>query len=305
MYSNGVESRAANQSKKKIMYFLMVILILSWGLEYSIAKHALEALEPMTLLFFKYSTGIIILFFIKLKLEGRKFIRKKDIPMFILCALFGQVGYFYAEYKAMSFLPVSLITIVLAFVPVLSILVDWVLFKKRATKKIVVGIFISIVGIVLIIGVDFDMLAQGRLYGYVLAFSAVVLWNVYNFTTASLHEKYGSITLSFNQVLCALLMIWPYALSHLPEWESVTPSIIGGVLYLGLFSAAIGFVIQVKALYVLGPTVTAVFSNFLPVTTTFFGRILLKETILPLQMIGGAIVIAAGYFVIKERGRID
>lgn len=299
------ELTAADQPKKKIMYFLMVILVLSWGLEYSIAKNALEALEPMTLLFFKYTIGATILLFIKIRLEGREFIRIKDLPIFLLCALLGEVGYFYCEYKAMSFLPVSLITIILAFLPVVSILIDRVLFKKRITKKIFAGIFLSIVGIVLIIGVDLGVLTQGRLYGYILAFCAVLFWNAYNFITASLHKKYESITLSLNQMICALLMIWPYALTHLPEWESVTPGIIGGVFYLGAISTAIGFVIAVKALHVLGPTVTAVFSNFLPVTTTFFGWVLLKETIQPAQMLGGVIVIAAGYFVIKERGRID
>ncbi|GAB1475413.1 DMT family transporter [Bacillota bacterium] len=295
------ESAKTNPSKKKIMYFLMVIMVLSWGLEYAFAKQALEAFEPITLLFFKYFIGLIILLFIKLKMEGRKFIKKKDIPMFLLCALFGEVGYFYAEYKAMSFLPVSIITIVLAFVPIVSLLIDRVIYKRKVTKKTVGGVLFCVVGIGLIIGVDLDVIFEGRIFGYILAFSAVIFWNVYNFITASLHERYGSVTLSFNQIVCALLLIWPYALTHLPEWDYVTPGIIWSILYLGLVSTAVGFVIVVKALHILGPTVTSMFSNFMPVTSTVFGWLLLKETIQPLQMLGGVIVITAGYFVIKDR----
>jgi drug/metabolite transporter (DMT)-like permease len=36
-----------------------------------------------------------------------------------------------------------------------------------------------------------------------------------------------------------------------------------------------------------------------------FGWLILKETIQPAQMLGGAIVIAAGYLVIKEKGRLE
>lgn len=292
-------------SQKKKMYFLMTLLVFSWGLEYSMAKHALEAIEPMTLLFFKYLIGFFILLAIKLKLEGRNFIRKKDLPIFFLCALFGDIGYFYSEYKAMSYLPVSLITIILAFVPVVSIVIDRIFFKKIPSKKMIVGILFSIFGIALIIGIDIKVLAQGRVFGYLLSFSAVIMWNIYNFITASLHDKYASITLTLNQIICALLLVWPYALTHMPNWEVLTPSMIGGVLYLGIVSTSICFVIMVKALHILGPTVSAVFSNFLPVTSTFFGWLLLKETIMPLQMAGGIIVIAAGYFVIKERSLLD
>ena len=36
---------------------------------------------------------------------------------------------------------------------------------------------------------------------------------------------------------------------------------------------------------------------------TIFGWLILKQTISPLQMLGGVIVITAGYIVIKEKGK--
>ncbi len=290
-------------TEKNKMYLLMTFLVFSWGLEYSFAKHALEAFEPLTLLFFKYIIGVILLMALKLKIEGKGFIKKEDIPIYAICALCGDLGYFYCEYKAMSFLPVSIITIILAFVPLLSILVDRVLYGRKTSVKMLTGIIVSIIGIGMIIGVDVSYFAGGRLIGYILAFGAVVFWNVYNFVTASLHHKYDTITLTLNQIICALLMVWPFALAQPPDWSLVTPSVVVGVLYLAIVSTAICFAIMVRALSVLGPTVAAIFSNFLPVTSTFFGWLILKETIMPIQMLGGIIVVAAGYFVIKEKGR--
>lgn len=283
----------------------MILLVLAWGLEYIFAKQALDVMEPLSLIFFKYLLGAAVTLIIKLKAEGKSLIRKKDIPLFIFCAIFGDIGYFYLEYTAMDFLPVSLITIVLAFVPALSIIIDKAIFKRKITRVMAAGVLMSTIGVALVIGVDYKILFQGRLIGYLLAFGAVITWNLYNFLTASLHERYGSATLSLNQMICTLLLVWPYAFSHLPDRGTVTLGVVGGVLYLGILGAGIGFIIFVRSLHILGPTVTAIFSNFLPVTTTLFGWLILKETISPVQMAGGAVVIAAGYLVIKEKGRLE
>lgn len=292
-------------SQKRNMYLLMTAVVFAWGLEFIFAKQALAVMEPLTLVFFKYLIGLVVAVIIKLKTEGKSLIRKKDIPIFLFCALFGEVGYFYFEYSSMTYLPVSLVTIILAFVPALSIIIDKALFKKRVTKKMAAGIILSVIGIVLVIGVDWHILFQGRIIGYLLAFGAVITWNLYNFITASLHGRYETATLTMNQIVCSILLVWPYALTHLPHSGTVTPGVVGGILYLGILSTGVGFIIVVRSLHILGPTVTAIFSNFLPVTTTLFGWLMLKETILPVQMAGGIIVIAAGYLVIKEKGRLE
>lgn len=283
----------------------MIVLVFAWGLEYIFAKKALNVMEPMTLVFFKYMIGTMVVLIIKLKTEGKSLMRKKDIPLFLFCAIFGEIGYFYFEYTAIGFLPVSLVTIVLAFVPALSIIIDKAVFKRKATKKMAVGILLSVIGIIFVIGVDYKILFQGRLVGYLLAFGAVITWNLYNFLTASLHDRYNSATLTLNQLICTILLVWPYAFTHLPEPGTLTMGVIGGILYLGILSTGFGFLIQVRSLHILGPTVTAIFSNFLPVTTTLFGWLILKETISPVQLAGGTIVIAAGYLVIKEKGRLE
>lgn len=292
-------------SQKRIMCLLMTALVICWGMEYILAKQALEVIEPLTLILFKYILGFMLVLAIKLKNEGKSLMRKEDIPMFALCALFGEVGYFYLEYTSMSYLPISLLTVVLALVPALSVVIDKIVFKRKITKKIIAGIMLGIIGIALVIGVDYKILFEGRLIGYLLAFGAVVSWNVYNFFTASLHGKYETATLTMNQMICSILLCWPFALANLPDWQTITPVVIGGVLWLGIISTGIGFLIMVRALHVLGPTVTAIFSNLMPVSATFFGWLILKETILPIQMAGGAVVIAAGYIVIKEKGRLE
>ena len=80
---------------------------------------------------------------------------------------------------------------------------------------------------------------------------------------------------------------------------------IGGIIYLGLGSAGIGFFIMVNGLKVLGPTISAMFSNFLPVTATFFGWLFLGQVVGISQLLGGVIVIVSSCIVIAEKGKME
>jgi drug/metabolite transporter (DMT)-like permease len=290
---------------RKVAHILMVFTVTSWGFEYALAKDAMIAIEPITLVCFKYTVALFVIAIVKFKIEGKSWMRRADILLFMLCAATGEVLYFYMEYEAMNYMPVSLITILLTFVPVLSILVEWVAFKIKPSVSLMVGVLVSLCGIAIIVGVDVSTILEGRLIGYLLCIGAIVSWNIYNFITSNLGGRYQPLTLTFNQLTCTVLLTWPLALANFPEPSEISMLIVGEVLYLGIVSGGIGFVIYVSALYTLGPTTVSVYANFMPITATFFGWVLLSETITGMQMFGGVIVIAAGYFVIREKGRLE
>ena len=292
-----------NEKSKALI--LMCMLVCFWGLDYVFAKEALNILQPMSLLFLKYSVGFIVLLAIKLKVDRKAIVRLKDIPWFILCSLTGEILYFFCEYGAMDYIPVSLITIILSFVPAVSIFIDRILYKKKASPKMLLGVMVCIIGVIIVIGADFRVLLEGRILGYLLAFGAVISWNCYNFITAKVSENYNSATMSFTQLTCTVLMVMPYALHNMPPIDDFTPGVIGGIIYLGCVSAGVGFFIMVYGLKVLGPTISAMFSNFLPVTATIFGWLFLGETIGMMQFAGGALVIASSCVVIAEKGKME
>ena len=288
-------------------HILMTLLVISWGFDYVPAKLGLEILEPMSLLFLKYAFGLVTLLIIKFIISRNMALPKlRDIPVFVACAIFGELIYFYCEYSAMDYLPVALLTIILGFVPVLSVAIERVLYKRRANRIIFIGIGFCILGIIFVIGSDWHIIFQGRAIGYILAFGAVISWNVYNFITASERlEKYDSATLSCTQIICTLLLCSPMAWHMMPPLTEITPMVWAGIAWIGVVDSGLGFLIMVYGLQKLGPTTSALYSDFMPVSSTFFGAILLHETITKLQVLGGIIVVIAGFFVIREKGRLD
>ncbi|MDD6310454.1 MAG: DMT family transporter [Firmicutes bacterium] len=282
----------------------MIFLVICWGFDYVPAKLGLEILTPMCLLFYKYILGVPVAIIIKLITKSKYILRVKDIPMLIACVICGDILYFFCEYRAMDYIPVSLLTIILAFVPMVSIIIERIVFKIKANRVMIIGIAICIVGVILVIGSDLSILFSGRAIGYVLAFGAVLAWNGYNFITMHI-DGYDSTSLSINQMMCTLLIIWPVVIPNMPPIESYTPAIVAGLLFIGIIDSGLGFVIVVNSLQKLGPTTSAVYSDFMPVTATIFGAIFLGESITLVQLIGGLIVISAGFIVIKEKGKLD
>ena len=290
---------------KKTTYILMTLLVFFWGMEYIAAKTALELIQPLSLVFIKYTIGLACLVISKIVVDRRMPFRLKDVPIVLLCSLFGDVLYFGSEYTAMDYLPVSVITIILAFVPCVSLLIEAVIYKKLPTVPILVGVFVCVLGVAMVIGADFKELLNGKYLGYLLAFGAVVCWNIYNFVTKGLSEKYKPLDLTIFQQICAIALVLPYAITHLPAKELITSEVVTGIMYLGMVSAFLGFLIYIHGIDILGPTPCALFSNFMPVTTTFFGWIFLGEMVSTIQMIGGIVVIASGAFVIWKEGQLD
>ncbi len=288
-------------NQRKLSFFLMFMLVLLWGLDYSVAKTALEFFQPLNLMVFKYGFGFMVIAGIKLFSERNFYFRKKDLILFVLCALFGQLIYFLCEYTAMDYIPVSLITIILSFVPIVSIIIERIFFKKHFTARILVGLGVCVVGVTLVIGADLGALFQGQAIGYILAFAAVLCWNLYNFLTAKISKIYSSLNMSFNQLLCTCIILFPHAIATMPPLNDLSLDIKIGLVYLGVGSTGFGYLILVRGLRDLGPTISALFTNFLPVAATFFGFVILGETITPLQIVGGLVVIVASCYVILER----
>ncbi len=292
-------------SRKLVMYILMTVLVIAWGLDYVAAKICLDSLNVLILLFFRYLLAICVVYIIKTLVERKVRLRLRDVPLFVICAITGELGYFYMEYTAMDYLSLSLLTLILACVPIVSLLIEKIFFKRKITSLMLAGVFGSLIGVSMIIGADFSVLFDGKIFGYILAFGAVFSWNAYNFMTAKLHDHYSDATLSFYQITCTAILTAPYALTHMPPTSVFSAELALWMIFLGIFSAGLGFIIYVRALDVLGVTPTALFSNFLPISTTIFGWIFFGEMISPLQIIGGAVIISAACVVIWEKGRVD
>lgn len=288
-------------------HLMMAVLIIVWGFEYVCAKVSQTVFEPMTVVLIKYCISALVLLMLKIVTRSHTPIRRRDIPVFFVCALLGEFLYFYCEYTAMDYMPLGLITVMLTFVPVASILTERVLYKVKPTATMVAGIFICIAGVAVIIGIDIEDILAGKFVGYLLCLGAVMCWNLYNFVTEPVSKRYDPFSLSFNQMICVVILTMPSGIAHFPGLQAIADHkiVILTILYQGLICAGMGFSMYIYSLNILGSTPLAIYNSFLPVTTSISGWLILGEELSIVQMIAMAVVIASGVWVIMEKAKID
>ena len=287
----------------RLSYIFMTATVFLLSFEFIVAKTILSFVPAFTVIWMKYAIAIVALICVKTVRRERWPFTVRDIPYFILCAFTGEIIYYYGSFSAMDYLPVALITVVLALCPVLSIILERLIHKKRIMLPALIGICVSLFGIAMVAGVDVALIASGRLWGYLLAFIPVISTNIYNFVVLRMVSRYSTFDITVYVIATTAIITTPMAIGNLPEIQFVDAYFIGAIAFLGLVVGALGFFIYVNSLSVLGPTTTLLFSNFVPVVTLVFGWLVLSETIMTLQIVGGAITLIGCASVIWYNGK--
>ncbi|MGM0507527.1 MAG: DMT family transporter, partial [Bacteroidota bacterium] len=75
------------------------------------------------------------------------------------------------------------------------------------------------------------------------------------------------------------------------EWTQISPAAWGGVIYSGIFSIAVAFMLWNYGIRQVGAVRTSTFQNLVPVMGLFFGVTLLNEPLLPLQYLGAGLTV--------------
>jgi drug/metabolite transporter (DMT)-like permease len=76
------------------------------------------------------------------------------------------------------------------------------------------------------------------------------------------------------------------------EWTNISTAAYGGVVYSGLLSIGVAYLIWNYGLQTVGAVHTATYQNLVPVMGLFFGIVLLNEQLTFLQYTGSTLVIA-------------
>jgi len=294
-----------NLNSPKLNYIIMISVVFLCAFEYIFAKPILESVPALTVIWFKYVISFAVLICIKLVRGIHIPFILRDMPVFVALALLGEVFYYLGSFSALSYLPVALVTVVIAMAPVLSIVFDRFIYKRKIRIPVALGVGVSLMGIFMVAGVDIGMVTSGRFIGYLLAVLPAVCANLYNVIAIKLTTRYSTFEISFYIIGATAIICTPYGLSHLPASNSINVFFVLTVVYLGVMVASYGLFAYVNSLKILGATTTLLFSNFVPVVACVFGWLFLKETILPLQLVGGAIALIGCAAVIWYKGRIE
>lgn len=270
----------------------VLFTMLLWGLSFISIKISVAVIPPMSLAFLRFFIASLLLYLALRQREPQTSLLKKDRSLMALAGIIGVTAYFFFENNGVKLTTASAASLIIATIPVLTLLGDCLVFKTRLTLAKVSGVLLSTVGVVLVMHASLDS-GAGSWQGNMFMLGAALSWVVYSLVTRPLGQRYSQLAIVTYQTWFGTLTLLPFALLEATDWQPVSLAVWLHVLYLGIFCSALGYFLYVYGMDRLGVSSVSLFVNLIPVVAVLGGCLLLKEPLTLLQLVGGAIILFA------------
>ena len=289
--------------KNRLAYHILAISIIAiWGVTFINTKYLiLNGLNPQEIFLLRLILAYIgIWTFSPHKLFTDNW---HDELTTVMLGVTGGSLYFLAENTAIQYTLVNNVAFIVCNAPLLTLFLGMVFSKEiRATKTIVMGSLISLIGVALVI-FNGSFILKLNPIGDFLALVAAGAWAVYSLLMRGLTNRYNVTFLTRKVFFYGILTILPAFLIkpwQFPLEKLAEPVIWMNLLFLGIIAALICFVLWNIVIRELGALRSANYIYLSPVSTMIASAIFLQEPVTWIS-IAGSILILSGLYIASKR----
>lgn len=280
---------------KKILPFLMLLItMLIWGADVIGIQISVGAISPSFFAFARIVSALAAAFIVHMIFNRGEKIKRMHMRELLISGVIGMAAYWYLESKAISYTSGSLYAIMLALLPIGGLVSDRLIFKNKITIKKIVGICVSIAGVIIVImGAENAEALTGTVKGFVLTVLAVLCWTVYLVESKQLLDNYSVATVLMYQMLIGAICLAPFALANVPAASDINLGVTGVILFNGIVCTTLAELSYGYAIRCLNLTIVTTFENLVPAISIVISYLVFKALPTGQQLIGAVIIIAA------------
>lgn len=274
---------------KKIYYSFLILTFVLWGGLYVAAKYALYVASPVTVLMLRYLIAEVILG-MAIRKRGFRKIEKGDRIYFWII---GGIGYFLSivlQLYGTGRLDASFASLIYALNPVITSFLSFIFLKERANALRIIGIVLSLIGVVAILGKGSGVL---DMWGVFAMLAATFFWSASSIMTHKISEKYDAVEITFVGMAVALVFAVPVSAFEL-YYRNINWNFngIAAVLYIAVFGTVGAYTLWNLSLKGLNASTCAMLFPIQPLTSVVLGALLLHEQITTAFAVGAVFIFA-------------
>ncbi|KAA9032391.1 DMT family transporter [Niallia endozanthoxylica] len=258
---------------------LCFIAAVSWGAMFPVAHAAFKYIDPFYFTIIRYGSVTIILAAILLWKEGKQAFRLEGKGLHLW--FFGTMAFtvynlfiFWGE-DLLGEPGVMVASIMESLMPMISIVIVWMMFKKRPHFFTLLCVLLSFIGAVLVItkgNLKAFLGATDHVIPSLLILVAVIGWVIYTMGGSEFSSwsalRYSTLSCLLGTVTAAVIVAGATLFGYISvpsesEIKAVTPHLLFMIIFPGVI-ALLGWNIGVS---ILSPLNGLLFINFVPVTT--------------------------------------
>ncbi len=278
-------------------YLFMTLAMLCWSGNWLVGRAMHAEVTAIGLTFWRWTGALALL----LTFTGRPLWRARRLAFrewriiaalsFLGVALFNTL-----IYQALNTTTAINAALFNSTIPIIIVLISWLLFRDRVTRRQLIGIALSLLGVVALVtkGEAARLLALSFTPGDLWAIASLPVWSLYTVLLKRRPAGLEPMVLLSAMAALAVVMLAPFYGWELARGSRMafTPATVLTVVYVALFASVIAFALWNSAVPRVGPNRAGVFLHLHPAFTTVLAIVLLGEVLRPYHGVGIVLIFA-------------
>lgn len=290
-------------TKNNYTYHLIAIVVVAiWGLTFISTKILIGyGLSPQEIFLLRFLMAYVGIWFI----SPRKLFADnwKDELWFVSGGITGGSFYFLTENMALEITLATNVAFIVCTAPLLTTILSLLIYKKeKATRGLIGGSLLALVGVALVVYNGSFVLKISPL-GDFLTLLAAFSWAFYSLIMKKMANRYRTTFITRKIFFYGVLTILPAFLFRPWQFDMsllLEPSVLFNLLFLGVLASLVCFVVWNMVLKELG-TVRA--SNYIylnPLFTLVGSAVFLGEQLTIMALMGAILILGGVYWAGKK-----
>lgn len=283
----------------------LFIAALIYGVTFTIAKDVMPIyIQPFGFILLRVAGATCVFWFVGLFLKNAKKIEIYDYKRILLCAFFGVGLNMLTFFKGLSYTTPINASVIMVTSPILVLIFSSIIIRDRIAKRKIIGVFIGLVGAVLLIsyGNVEENTGANSILGNFLVFVNAASYGMYLVLVKGLIHKYHPVVFVKWLYLFGLFLVLPFGFSELLEvnWVVMPTNILLKAGFVVLFTTCITYLFNLFALSKLKPTTVSVFIYLQPVIASVYALFVGSDSLNTIK-VGATILIFVGVFLVTRQ----
>ncbi|MBO5665876.1 MAG: DMT family transporter [Firmicutes bacterium] len=292
------------QFKKKEDMALLAAIVAQviFGFSFMFTKIALEVADPLLLIAVRFCAAFLVMNILvwtgklSLRLKG------KNIRLLIMLGIFQPVVYFLGETYGIKYSSSSFSGVMIALIPILTMILGMVFLKEKATGVQVVFAALSVGGVILAsVGNNSGSFSW---IGFVMLMLAVATGAAYTLLGRKISQEFTPTERCYVTFALGCVVFTAMALiTSLGDFRTkvlvplTTPSFWVSIAFLAICSSVMAYMLLNYALTYISAGQTSIMANVTTVISILAGVVFLHEPFTPRQMVASVIILVGVYGV--------
>ncbi len=292
------------QHPARAAYLMLTGMALCFGGTWVAGAVAVDAAPPFTIAAVRFGVASILLY-AWARLTGRPLspLERGDWRMVAGLGLTAVAGYNWLFLTGLTLAPASDGAIIVpGLAPIFTAVIAGAVLRERLGIRGFIGLVVAGVGLYLVVNPTGGTDAT-RLLGDLLFVTGAALWGVYSVLARIASRRFNAVSASLYGTAFGTVVLLPAALLEggVTSMLNAPPDALLGIAYLAVFGTVAAFVLLNLGVARIGAARASAFALLVPIVGVLSSVALLGETLGPLTLVGGAVVLV-GLWLIEHRG---